>query len=137
MIGLWCAGISLRALKRYEESIAVLERAVDLMPEAQYLQCELGASYAEAGDRERAEGILRTLVEQRSDRYVSPFWRAVLTLGLGRVNETLELLDHAYYEGAPTLPFLGAPWWTRLRGDPRFAALARRIGLPVSIAEVV
>jgi serine/threonine-protein kinase len=135
MLGLWCAGMSLRSLGRREESIATLERAVELMPTAQYLLCELGVSYADGGLREKAEAVLQGLDQRGSDAYASPFWRGAVILRLGRVDEALALLDRAYDEGAPTLPFLGAGWWDPLRGHPRFADLARRIGLPASVAE--
>lgn len=66
--------------------------------------------------------------------YVSPFWRAALMLALGQLDEGYAQLERSYREGAPTMPFLGTGWLDVLRGQPRFVELARRIGLPTSVA---
>ena len=134
-LGLWCAGIAFRSLHRYDESIAVFERAVELSPTAVYLASELGQSLAIAGFRERAEQISRSLDERlAAGDYVSPFWRGALMLALGQPDEGYSLLERSYLEGAPTMPFLGVGWLDVLRGQPRFVDLARRIGLPTSVA---
>jgi serine/threonine protein kinase/Tfp pilus assembly protein PilF len=135
VIGLWCLGIALRALGRYEEAIALLERAIPLSGSAPYLVCELGRTFADAGRLEQAEEVLRTLDAQSKVRYVAPAWRSVVTLGLGRVDETFALIESAFQEANPLLPFIGAMWWDPLRGDPRFVELVRRVGLPPSAAE--
>jgi tetratricopeptide (TPR) repeat protein len=132
-LGLWCAGMALRSLKRFGESIATFERAVQLSPTAVYLSSELGQSLAAAGFRDRAEEILRSLDDRAAaGTYVSPFWRGALMVALGQVDEGYEQLERSYLEGAPTMPFLGAGWLDGLRGQPRLVDLARRIGLPPS-----
>ena len=132
-LGLWCAGMALRSLKRHGESIATFERAVHLSPTAVYLSSELGQSLAAAGFRDRAEEILRSLDDRAAaGTYVSPFWRGALMVALGRVDEGYDQLERSYLEGAPTMPFLGTGWLDGLRGQPRFVDLARRIGLPAS-----
>jgi len=134
-LGLWTAGMAFRSLSRYAESIAMFERAVQLSPRAVYLASELGQSLAIAGFRERAEEILRSLDDRAAaGEYVSPFWRAALMLPLGQLDEGYALLERSYLEGAPTMPFLGTGWLDALRGQPRFVDLARRIGLPASVA---
>jgi eukaryotic-like serine/threonine-protein kinase len=135
MIGLWCKGMALRGLKRFPEAIATFERAVELMPSALYLLCELGCTCAQAGESARAEGILRTLDERAARVYVAPFWRGTILFGLGRVDEAFADLERAFHEGAPMLPFLGASWWDQARGQARFADLVKRIGLPPSVAQ--
>jgi hypothetical protein len=55
-------------------------------------------------------------------------------VALGRVDEGYAQLERSYLEGAPTMPFLGAGWLDSLRGQPQFVDLARRIGLPPSVA---
>lgn len=132
-LGLWCAGMAFRSLRRYEESIATFERAVQLSPTAVYLSSELGQSLAAAGFRDRGEEILRSLDDRAAaGTYVSPFWRGALMVALGRVDEGYQQLERSYLEGAPTMPFLGTGWLDGLRGQPRLVDLARRIGLPPS-----
>ena len=134
-LGLWCAGMAFRNLNRHAESIATFERAVQLAPTAGYLSSELGQSLACAGFRDRAEEILRSLDDRAAaGTYVSPFWRGALMVALGRVDEGYAQLERSYLEGAPTMPFLGVGWWDVLRGQPRLVDLARRIGLPPSVA---
>jgi tetratricopeptide (TPR) repeat protein len=134
-LGLWCAGMALRSLKRHDESIAMFERAVQLSPTAIYLSSELGQSLAAAGFRGRAAEILRSLDDRAvAGDYVSPFWRGALMLALGQLDEGYALLERSYLEGAPTMPFLGVGWLDALRGQPRLVELARRIGLPPSVA---
>ena len=135
IIALWCAGMSLRSLERHNESIASLEHAVELMPRGRYLWCELAVSYARGGFTAKAEETLRRLDEQSPGTYDSPLWRAAVTLSLGRIDDTFDLLERAYVEGAPTLPFLGAGWWDPVREDPRFIDLARRIGVPPTVTQ--
>jgi hypothetical protein len=42
----------------------------------------------------------------------------------------MDWLYKAYEAHDPSLAYVGRPYWDRLRGDPRFEALLRRIGLP-------
>lgn len=134
-LGLWTAGMAFRSLRRYPESIAMFERALTLSPKAVYLASELGQSLAIAGFRDRAEEILRSFDDRAAaGDYVSPFWRAALMLALGQLDEGYAQLERSYREGAPTMPFLGTGWLDSLRGQPRFVDLARRIGLPTSVA---
>jgi len=135
VMGLWCAGMAARGLGRDQESIERFELAVKNMPGAPFLLCELGCSYANAGFPDRAEEILRTLTEWGRRTYVAPFWRASVVAALGRTDEAFRLLDDAYSEGSPLMPFLGNLWWEPLRGDPRFADLVRRVGLPPSVGQ--
>jgi len=133
MLGLWCAGEAKRSLGQHGESIALFERAAALTPSANFLLAQLGVSFAAAGQPARADDIARTLDARAADSYVGPAWRAALAGAVGRLDEAFEWCERAYDEGSPLLPFLGAQWWDPLRKDPRFAALAARIGLPPSV----
>ncbi len=135
VLGQWCAGVAARDLRRHEESIEIFEHAVKNMSHAPFLFCELGCSYASAGRQDRAAEILETVSEWGQRIYVAPLWRASLMVALGRIDEAFRLLEDAYSEGSPLLPFLGNLWWDPLRGDPRFVDLIRRVGLPASVGQ--
>jgi TolB-like protein/tetratricopeptide (TPR) repeat protein len=136
IIALWMTGCARRAVGHYGGSIAIFEQAVTLAKGLYFLRAELACSYAGAGERERAREILVGLDRERETSYVSPFWRGIVLIALGEVDEAFRCFDDAYDEGAPALPYLGVSWWDPIRRDPRFADLARRLGLPPSVAMV-
>jgi hypothetical protein len=52
--------------------------------------------------------------------------------GLGEKDEAFLLLEKAYEEHSSSMPFLAVdPFWYGLHSDPRYAALLRKIGLPL------
>ena len=64
-------------------------------------------------------------------RYVSAFHFASVCARLKRAEETFQWLERSYKERSTNLLFLKVdPNLENVRGDPRFAALVRRIGLP-------
>jgi hypothetical protein len=76
-------------------------------------------------------GVLDGLTAANKEGWVSPVAFALVYTKLGDANRAFEWLEKAYAERAPWLAMLRAdPDFEPLRGDPRFAALAKRIGLP-------
>jgi hypothetical protein len=70
------------------------------------------------------------LAEARSRRVVSAWGLAALHAGLGDVDEAFRWLDIAVEERATGLMFLRVhPRLDRIRPDPRYKALVRRLGL--------
>jgi serine/threonine-protein kinase len=90
----------------------------------------LGHAYGVAGQREEALRLLRRLQELSRSGYVSPFDVATVYAGLGDRPHELEWLEKAFEGRVPSLVFLAVdPRFNDLKGDPRFRALLRRIGL--------
>jgi tetratricopeptide (TPR) repeat protein len=115
-------GLPLDAIKAYEDAIRVGD-------ETPSTQIYLGAAYAQSGSRAAAEAILKRLQADR-DTYVSPGELPVLLSALGRTEEAFASLERAFAVRDVQLSFLGVdPALDGLRGDPRFAALMRRVGL--------
>lgn len=51
--------------------------------------------------------------------------------GLGEKDEAFDWLEKAYDEHSASLPYLGVDlFWDKLRSDPRYADLVRRVGMP-------
>jgi len=127
---LFWLGMSYEQLSRLPEAIHQLQRTVDQAPIPVY-QAALGHAYAVAGERAKAEQILRALLERSRTSYVSPFDIATIYAGLGEQSQTLDWLERAYEGRVPYLVFINAdPRFDPFRDDPRFRALVRRIGLP-------
>ena len=63
--------------------------------------------------------------------YVSPLDFARAHAQLGQAEQAFSYFDAAFADRAPGLVFLKADRaWDAIRGDPRFLAAVRRVGLP-------
>ena len=89
----------------------------------------LGHAYAVAGRAAEARSILDTLRAAAGRGYVPSYWFALLHTGLGQRDSALRYLERAYEERSTVLAYLLIdPRLAPLRDDPRFLALARRLG---------
>ncbi len=122
-------GYAYAAKKQYPEAIAAHREAIKLGDSTPDTQIYLGAAYAKAGEREKAQAILRRL--ETGKEYVSPEALTILHVALGEREQAFALLEHAYAAHDKQLIFLDVePEFDPLRSDPRFQDLVRRVGLP-------
>ncbi len=63
---------------------------------------------------------------------VRPWEFAAVYAYLGESDLAFEWLEQMYQKRDAQLVLLRAPWYQRLRSDPRFQDLLRRIGFPES-----
>lgn len=91
----------------------------------------LGNVCGRAGDRPKALGILDELVNMSRQRSVSPMDFAVAYAGLGEADSTFYRLEKAYQAHASRIHELPSIYYDSVRSDPRYAKLARRVGLPL------
>jgi tetratricopeptide (TPR) repeat protein len=90
----------------------------------------LGYAYAASGDHSRAMGELEGLRQESARRYVSAVWPAIIYLGLGDRQRSLQELEKAYEARDPWLVALKVDRvFDPLRSDPRFIELMRKVGL--------
>jgi hypothetical protein len=90
----------------------------------------LGRAYALTGRTKEAHRLLRELDELARTRYVSPYGRALIFLGL-EDDEVFHWLDRSYAERAGWLMYLATdPRFDPLRKDARFISFLRSLGLP-------
>jgi serine/threonine-protein kinase len=109
---------------------ALLEDAIGLVGRVPLLVAHLGLAHADAGRRDAALGMLAELEELAQRRYVPPLYAAVVHIGLGNADEVFRRWDRACEERCGWVAYLGVePSWDRVRSDPRFAALLRRVRL--------
>lgn len=97
----------------------------------------IGQIRAHAGDQAGAMKILRRMEElARSENKPSAESMATLYATLRRPDDAFAWLEEAYEQRRYWLIFLRCnPDWIPLRADPRFEALARRIGIPAMAAK--
>jgi DNA-binding winged helix-turn-helix (wHTH) protein/TolB-like protein/Flp pilus assembly protein TadD len=114
----------------YREAIAAYQDAIKLGDDLGLsTQIHLGAAYAWAGQREKAQSILERLKTTRE--YVSAGLLPILYVALGEREQAFASLERAYNEHDPQLQYLGVyPEFDPIRSDPRFQDLMRRVGLP-------
>jgi len=109
---------------------AELERAAELAPGDPFVISILAYARARAGDGQQARRLLQQLREMSTERYVSPAYFALVYAGLGDNDAAFEWAQKAYEERSPLLVRLKAePMMDVVRGDPRFAALLKQVGL--------
>lgn len=91
----------------------------------------LGYAAGATGDRARAAELLRELEELSKQRYVRPVFMAFFQAGLGETEQTFAWVDRAYADRDVQLSFLLQDYrMDRVRSDPRFNALRKRMRLP-------
>ncbi|MGI8567374.1 MAG: protein kinase domain-containing protein [Pyrinomonadaceae bacterium] len=115
----------------YEEAIAEYQKAIPLSGDSPDELASLGNAYALSGKRREAQAVIDDLKERSKRRYISPTIIAFIYAGLSEKDEAFAQLDKAYDGRDFILVFLKVdPTFDRLRSDPRFAELVRRVGLP-------
>ena len=131
-LGHYWLAVGYEGLGRQLEAIPEYEKAVELSQGDTDPTAGLAHAYANAGQRQKAEEILRELLRKSKTSYVSSYMIATVYAGLGDKNKAFEFLEKAYQERSPDIPyFLKADLRIdNLRSDPRFHDLLRRVGLP-------
>jgi TolB-like protein/Flp pilus assembly protein TadD len=125
----WNLGVALAQVGALEEAVEALERAVEHSGGGLTFKSHLGYVYGLAGRRREAELLIEEFAHLSRTRYVPAYYAAIIHLGLGERERTLELLARALEERTGFLVFLRVePMFDPLRRDPRFEGLAARVG---------
>jgi eukaryotic-like serine/threonine-protein kinase len=111
---------------RLDDAIAILEPVTG---SSFNRKASLAHIYAVAGKSARARSVLVELRAATAGKYVPAYWFALVHAGLGERDQALRYLERAYEERSTVLAYLPIdPRLASLRDDPRFIALARRLG---------
>jgi hypothetical protein len=82
-----------------------------------------------AGDRAKAESVLRDVERMSRTGYFPGFQSALVYIALGRKEEALTSLGRSYQERYPGMIHINVePRLDPLRSDPQFKELAQRVG---------
>jgi serine/threonine-protein kinase len=118
-------------LGRCAEALAVLEQSLD--QPAGLLRGVRGYTYAKCDRRAQAFAELDHLRNQAKDgKFVSHYGLAVIEAGLGDKEQAIAELQKAYTEHVWSMFMIRLePAFSGLHSDPRFVALARKVGLTI------
>jgi TolB-like protein/Tfp pilus assembly protein PilF/tRNA A-37 threonylcarbamoyl transferase component Bud32 len=123
----------LRRLGRFEEAVTNAARAVQLTGDNPFYLTALCAAHAEAGEREKAEEILRQLGKIAETRFVSDYMVSLIFCALENIEEAFAYLEKAVTARDAWTNWLGTePQFDILRSDPRFTSLLKRTGNPLA-----
>jgi hypothetical protein len=92
---------------------------------------ELGHGFAVAGNTTEALNVLDELQEMSSRRYVAARGIAEIHIGLGDLDQAFVWLERAFTQRNGWLIHIREnPRYDRLRADPRYLDLVRRMSFP-------
>ena len=123
----WFLGQSYVQLGMFEEALGAYQKALRLSDHPLTLSF-LGHAYGLCGRRDEALAVLARLSEMARERYVSPYFIALVHIGLGDKDQAFAWLDKVLAERFWVLSFLKIDaTFDPLRSDPRYEALERRV----------
>jgi hypothetical protein len=118
-------------LRRFDDAIAVLEALVRLSNQNAVDVMLLERTKRLAGRPNDFEGRLAAILAGRATTYASPGMLANAFFAVGRDDEGFAWLERAYEERANNIVYLPVePHYKRVRPDPRFQQILRKINLP-------
>jgi tetratricopeptide (TPR) repeat protein len=127
-------GLAYEQVGRYEAAAAELQKAIDTSGDDVEMIAALGHTYAVAGQRDAALTVLADLERRAQQRYVMPYYRVPIYVGLGDHDSAFEWLEKAFLERPEWLVYTNVyPVLDPLRADPRFASLLQRLGFPPAL----
>ena len=113
------------------EALTELQKAKQAESRDPDITASLGLAYALAGKQVEARRILAELEPQSRGEYVPSDNMALVCLGLGERDRAFTWLEKAFTQRSPFFVWLKVfPELDRIRSDPRFQDLVRRVGLP-------
>ena len=123
--------VSYALLHRDDEAVAECDAALGASPDDPLVMAACGGVYGRTGHRPKAQALLDRLKTTPSPHRLDPYKIAFVYDGLGDSGGAIEWLERAVSERWPATAGLGIEHWSdRLRSDPRFKALVRRMNYP-------
>ena len=115
----------------YREGLLALKQFSALSRSSATSRALLGYSLARLGEHSAALRIIEELEAGSKQRFVPALLFALVYAGLDDQDQTFSWLEKAYEERFYRVAYLKVePLWDRLRPDPRFVDLLRRVGIP-------
>jgi serine/threonine-protein kinase len=126
----------LTALGRFEEALTLVQEGVALSGRWSLLLGELGHLYGRMGRRREALAVLAEIEAQARDRFVPRYHRSIVHYGLRDPEPALAELEVGVRERSGVAVWLAVdPHTNWLRGQPRYDALVRELGLTAALPQ--
>ena len=132
--GHYFLGVGYEGSGRKLDAIPEYQKAVELSQGDSDPIAALAHAYAATGRTAEAQKMLHEWLHQSETSYVSPYMIATVYAGLADKDKAFEYLEKAYQERSSDIAyFLKADLRVdKLRSDPRFQDLMRRMNFPTS-----
>ena len=127
----WAHGVVAHWHGAFDESIKAYARANEVSDRAEYVVVHLTVAYADWGKLAEARNLYDELLSKRARAYVSYLALAVTSAAVGDMDAAMEFAQQSCDEREPAMVLFGRtfPNLRRLRDDPRFADVLRRLAL--------
>ena len=130
-IGRWMLSQAYIYKERYQDSIQLNEEWLRTDPTNQFALRDAGIAYAKAGRRDKAEEMIRKFREIARTQYVPTLRLASIYAALGDKDKACDEFQKAFEERDWELFRSNVdPYFSSLRGDPRFKEMLKRLNLP-------
>jgi TolB-like protein/DNA-binding winged helix-turn-helix (wHTH) protein/Tfp pilus assembly protein PilF len=127
----WYLGMAYEQVGRVEDAVGEFERAMTDSGNTVASLVSIAYTVGRAGDERRAREILRQLEARAAREYVDPAAFAHIHVALGEHDRALDFLERAYAQRSDWLVEINVvPSFDRLRSNPRFTALLKKMGFP-------
>jgi TolB-like protein/Flp pilus assembly protein TadD len=127
-VGQICAAKVYEKLGMYSQALVACDLAGQFSGGNSEALSLAGYVHAVSGDRDKAEGYIRQMLERKKERYVPPYNVALVFAGLGEHEAALGWLGQAIEERDVHMPFLLDHKWDAMRCSARFREIAERAG---------
>jgi serine/threonine-protein kinase len=126
-----CLSSALIGQQAYEGAISEAQVIASAATGDPLRRATLGRAFAAAGKKEEARRVLVELAAASRTHYVPPYFFCIIHAALGEKDEALTWLERAYRGRDSYLARIKVDdAYDPLRGDPRFEAVVRKMGLP-------
>ena len=124
-------GLSYAQKDDFSRALPELRKAVELSHGTPLMVSALATAYARSGNKDEAEKLLADLISESKKQYVSPYYFALVYVGLGQRDRAIDFLEQAFADRSNGLVFLKVePALDDLRSNSRFVALEQKLNFP-------
>jgi serine/threonine protein kinase/Tfp pilus assembly protein PilF len=127
--GYWMLGQAHVLNSDFERGIELLNKALKLSNEDEWVLADLVRAYALGGNKKAADLVLESLKRRDEEEHLHPYTFVTPYCALDRLDEAFEWMEKSLKEHDPTFVHLfGAEGLDNLRRDPRFLELIKKYG---------